>query len=639
VTGGATLRVFSVAGALLAVGAGAPPAGAPAGTDAVQSGPARIVARPDMLVSRDGDFPHVELQVSANPRDAKNLVGGAITYTRPKGGMACRAYATDDGGRTWSASEFAEQVKWGGGDPYTAFTPRGTAVFCALTMAKDEKDSMRAFLHVWRSEDGGRTWGEPADLGYSYDYQKMTADQTNGPYSGRLYIAALHGYPEYLVSVFRSTDDGRTWIGPVQAVSGGGTKGVGAVNVFVLSDGTLVVPIVEYEFLPDKVQKKGKVWRPMSIVTSPDGGVTFSPQRKAPAVLWDMDDPDARRAAGNPQFAADVRTKEYRDRIYMVWNDYRHGRSRLLFSRSPDRGAKWSEPVLLDGSVPKDSIQFQPAIAVNAEGVVGISWYDTRDAAGGDRFHEYFTASTDGGTTFLPSVRLSSAPSTFTGAGNMRMDSMVFDYKGENYLNFVSAVGRWPGGGDYMGLAVDRDGAFHPFWADSRTGTFQVYTASVSVERPAAKGASKAAAAPGVAARQRRPLGNRVELVFDPTRWDSAAKELEIPVRLRNASSEPIFGPITMEVLGFGIDDPELPKEEMPDPVVVNAANAKSGVGAVFDFGNALGSGDALEPDGLTAPVTVRLRFEDPLKVPPIRFRVDGMLEEPGGAPREAASR
>ncbi len=42
-----------------------------------------------------------------------------------------------------------------------------------------------------------------------------------------------------------------------------------------------------------------------------------------------------------------------------------------------------------------------------------------------------------------------------------------------------------------MGLTADATGAFHPFWADSRSGTFQIYTAVVKVEGPAARGGSE----------------------------------------------------------------------------------------------------------------------------------------------------
>jgi len=613
---------------VLAVAASLAVAGEPAGTP-------RIVVGPNMLVSRDGDFPHIELIVAANPKNVKNLVGGAITYTRPNGGTACRAYATLDGGATWHASEFPEQIEWGGGDPYVAFTPQGTALFCALTMAKDEKSQQRAFMHVWRSEDGGRTWQQkPADLGCSYDFEKMAVDPTTGRFAGRVYIAALYGYPVYRVGLFRSADDGRSWTGPVEVTNGGGTIGVGAVTVLILSDGTVVIPIVKYEFQPEKVKKTGTITRPMSLMLSADGGITFTPPREAPAALLDFDDPSWRDTAGIEAFAADAGSKEYRDRIYMAWSDSRRGRPRILFSRSEDRGLHWSEPILVDGGVPKEAIQFQTVVAVNKDGVVGVTWYDTRGSRDGSQFDEYFAASVDGGRSFLPSVRVSSASSGFRGPGNMRMDPFVFDHKEEIHLSLISAVSRWPSGGDYLGLTADRDGVFHPLWADARSGTFQAYTAEVAVEVPAGeKPATGVVAAappepPKPAPRTNRSLRGRVEFVFDPTRYDGAARESEIPVRLRNVSNEPIYPPVTLEITGFGYNDPELPKDDSPAPTVVNATNGKTGVGAVFDFAGALGSQAVLEPGALTSPVVMRLKFQDPTKVPPIRLKVEGLVEE-----------
>ena len=99
-----------------------------------------------MLVSRDGNFPHVELILATNPKNARNLVGGAVTYTQPAGGTANRAYATVDGGATWKASEFAEQVQYGGADPYVVFTPLGTAVFTSFPSRRTTRGGRAAFF-------------------------------------------------------------------------------------------------------------------------------------------------------------------------------------------------------------------------------------------------------------------------------------------------------------------------------------------------------------------------------------------------------------------------------------------------------------------------------------------------------------
>ena len=136
---------------------------------------------PDYLVSRDGDRPHVEIMAAANPRDPRNLLAGAITFTRTDGGAATKAYVSFDGGVQWEDIVFPEQKEMGGGDPQVAFTGAGTAIFATLATRADETGRTRAFLHAYRSEDGGRTWSAPFDLGASYDHPMLAADQSSGP--------------------------------------------------------------------------------------------------------------------------------------------------------------------------------------------------------------------------------------------------------------------------------------------------------------------------------------------------------------------------------------------------------------------------------------------------------------------------
>ena len=80
-----------------------------------------ILVGPNMLVTRDGDIPHVELIVASNPTDPKNLVGAAITATRSEGGWACKTYATHNGGDSWQDAVLPEQHTLGGADPQVAF--------------------------------------------------------------------------------------------------------------------------------------------------------------------------------------------------------------------------------------------------------------------------------------------------------------------------------------------------------------------------------------------------------------------------------------------------------------------------------------------------------------------------------------
>ncbi|MGH9367835.1 MAG: sialidase family protein, partial [Thermoanaerobaculia bacterium] len=411
----------------------------------------RIIVGPNILVSRDGDVPHVELMVATSPRTTKNLVGGAITATRPGGGMACRAYSSTDGGYSWKASEFPEQVEFGGGDPQVAYTAQGTALFVALTMNKSDKGKDCASMHVWRSEDGGNRWLAPAEIkcSPSWDHEQIVVDYTKGKYAGRIYLAVLYDYPVYRVGVFRSDDDGRTWTGPVEAANGGGTIGINDVTPMVLSDGTLLVPYGDFEFLPEKRKSKGKGTSNLWVVSSSDGGVTFSAPKKAVTQQYDL--ASLSLLAGFPKFATSGGSKSYPDRLYVAWEDARLGPYRILFSSSADRGKTWSEPKPLDARVPSSTHQFQPALAVNPDGVLAVTWYDTRDSSEASHFHQYFRASLDGGETFLPTIQISSAPSNLKGQGNMLVTPTVFVHEETISMGLLSAASRWASGGDYMG--------------------------------------------------------------------------------------------------------------------------------------------------------------------------------------------
>jgi hypothetical protein len=87
---------------------------------------------------------------------------------------------------------------------------------------------------------------------------------------------------------------------------------------------------------------------------------------------------------------------------------------------------------------------------------VGVCWYDRRDNPDNLGYYVRFRASVDGGRTWLPSVRVSTAAQ-------------------------VSSEDTRKNSGDTAGLAADADGVFHPVWIDNRTGIPQMWTATVKV--------------------------------------------------------------------------------------------------------------------------------------------------------------
>ena len=564
--------------------------------------------------------------MAVNPRDRKNMVGGR-DHRHETGGRFRLSYLHHP--RRWldlaGPRSSPSRCNGAGATRRWPSRHRGTALFTALTMERDENERTRAFLHVWRSTDGGKTWSPRRNLGCSYDHEQIAVDHTKGRYAGRVYLAALYGYPVYRVGVFRSADDGRTFVGPVEAANGAGEVGINVVDIQVLSDGTLVVPYVQFEFKPERRQTKGKLRTKTWLTTSTDGGVTFLKPKPGPVIERNLDDPDYRRAGGFLTVAVDATKGRFSDRIYMAWSDTRFGKPRVVVSHSADGGETWTDPIKLEGSVPGDTLQFMPRLAVNSRGVVGIFWLDTREHVKQKHYHGYFAASVDGGASFLPSVRVSTAPSDPYGPGNVRPSAMVVKSQGTAVLSLLSAASRWPAGGDYLGLATDSNGTFWPLWPDARTGTFQLYTAELSVRTPARAVAS---IAPEPSAGVEGSLTDKIEFVFDPTRYDGGSKTAEIPVRLKNISKEAIYPPIRVEVAGFGW--PQWGEKEMERykiPIVVNAANDKKGVGAIFNLDGALGNAGSLSPGAQTGPVVLKLEFVDPLLTPPIQLAVTGRLK------------
>jgi hypothetical protein len=262
-------------------------------------------------------------------------------------------------------------------------------------------------------------------------------------------------------------------------------------------------------------------------------------------------------------------------------------------------------------------VQYQAQLAVNNRGVVGVTWFDTRAAADVKHYDEYFTASTDGGATFLKPARITTETSQMFGTGNLQPMPLAARSGNVVRVSFFSGANRWRAAGDYMGLAADTNGVFHPMWSDARSGTSQIWTASVEV----AKLAGTAGVKPSDL--QSADVTKSIELVTDPIHYDPASHEFVMPLRLKNVSAQPIYGPIVASVVKFGSGAGEQLREFAPE--ILNATNQKKGDGASFDYSGALGDLPMLAPGATTGEMVWKLRIGDPEKIPDMHVSVAGM--------------
>lgn len=416
----------------------------------------------DHALSPSGDAPLIEPHLAAHPTDPKRLVAAAIVV--PNGDFSatgCAAFASSDGGATWARHDLGLK---GCADPWVAFLPDGTAVLTVL----DGEGS----LPVYRSADGGATWTKTADLGGGHDHETLAVDSK----SGALYVLSVQSATEPAsgkrrdaVFAARSDDGGRT-VGPPARYFPGNLS-INTMTGAVLADGTLAVSYTEYA---RPSEKDSQVWLEPSramLLRSHDGGKTFA------SPTW------ISQGCGRsfPELAADASAAGSRDRLYFLCNGRASGTSpmpdyeRVMLWSSGDRGERWSDAVTVAGGGGR-SYARNAMIAVNRDGVVGVSWYDGRNEKNRTKqifqcLDLYFAASFDGGRTFGPETRVSIASSCGDSPDN------------------GSAKYRWPAGGDYHGLAARADGAFQVLWSDSRDGRYRLRTATIdaagAVDAPA----------------------------------------------------------------------------------------------------------------------------------------------------------
>jgi hypothetical protein len=180
-------------------------------------------------------------------------------------------------------------------------------------------------------------------------------------------------------------------------------------------------------------------------------------------------------------------------------------------------------------------------------------------------------------------VRVSSESSLAIGSGNDAYFIGGSDqYEHELWAFMVSPVGRYPSGGDYMGLSADAAGSFHPFWIDARSGTDQVWTASVSVE-------TSMVTADVPQSLVQRDITTQVDLAFDAATWIAKSHTLLLPVRIRNTSSANVYPPFVVSVKSTQMQGSG---GEWGTTRVLNADNGQQGHGAAFRY--------TLNPNGLT---------------------------------------
>jgi hypothetical protein len=268
-------------------------------------------------------------------------------------------------------------------------------------------------------------------------------------------------------------------------------------------------------------------------------------------------------------------------------------------------------------------VHFQPVVAVNREGVVGVMYYDRRDSANNLDWTVRFSASLDGGETFLPSVQVAESPNRYSryatmalgvrgyGGGhltpnkNFRGGALKIDF---NISQFNIA------GGHTAGLDADANGVFHPFWIDNRTGVAQVWTAAVTVNGKAVRNGDEELST-------LEDVSEKVMLTFNNPAFNAKTGRVSVDVQLKNMSEDTISLPAKLRVISLTTGSGGV-------LTITGADNGISGPGAVWDLEKVFVDKE-LRPNQKSGLLRLQFQIADipPLSGSSIRSRGWGALE------------
>jgi hypothetical protein len=371
----------------------------------------------------------VEPWVAVNPTDPDNIVAFWQQDRWSNGGARGNVAGVSlDGGSTWDIVPVPGITDCTGGpwerasDPWLSFGPDGTLHQMSLVFQTDPpSDRVGGFgpngMAVSKSEDGGLTWSDPIllieddDPRILNDKNSLTADPTDADYVyavwDRLRITSAEAInPENVrpgrglfrgiglgfkgpIYFARSTDGGDSWEPARKIYDPGANNQTIGNQIVVLPDGTLINFFTEVLNFKNNDRNGPGFNFNLAMFFSRDKGKKWLPRNKPIRTnrifSFGAVTPDYWIPVRDGSILFDVAVDSGNRNLYAVWQDVRfNGIEEVAFSMSTDDGFTWSEPIKINQTPanndnPLRQQAFLPSVAVNGQGVVGVTYYDFRN--------------------------------------------------------------------------------------------------------------------------------------------------------------------------------------------------------------------------------------------------------------------
>ncbi len=345
-------------------------------------------------ISGSWGFAETDITVSIN--NPQNFVATDNRVIMSAG--AAVIFYTTNAGVTWQSSS---SVGVSQGDPAFSADSAGNLYFAVLNSG----------IKVMKSVNGGASWTNLGNIftNANADKEWIWCDQTNGTYKNNVYAAYVNFATGGGVDLWRSTNNGSSWVGPYVIAAGNQGANPGP-NIAVNKNGRVFC-----------------VWNTSggaSMKYSDDGGATWNSTAinvasyVQPGTLNSVSqrycvkppNPSANpqiRTNGHPQLAVDISNSIYKNYVYCQYATNPPGPdiADVFVARSTDNGLTWQSPVKINDDATQTD-QWMGDVSVDNLGRVWVMWWDSRNdplpySQGGNILTETWGAvSTNGGVSY-----------------------------------------------------------------------------------------------------------------------------------------------------------------------------------------------------------------------------------------------
>ena len=346
---------------------------------------------------------------------------------------------TTDGGETWTFPEVIEPGIFRS-DPVLDCDVDGNFYYNGLTYLGDDY-----WCNVFKSTDGGATWDEGV-FAQGGDKQWMSIDKSGGIGTGNIYAFWNASYSICEPGFFtRSVDDGLSYeeCTQIDGYPYWGTTAVSGEGVLYMCGaswgGNFVVA-------KSSTAQNGTLPMAWDFTTSVDldGGVVG---------FGGYSCPNPTGILGQVYITVDSSGGPTHGNVYMLASVERYSNPDpmdVMFVRSTDGGATWSNPIQVNNDPTYTAWQWFGTMSVAPDGRIDVVWLDTRDNPGTVLSVLYYAYSFDAGETWSENYPLSEVFNPHLGWP--QQDKM----------------------GDYYEMFSDETGA-HLAWAATFNGEQDVY--------------------------------------------------------------------------------------------------------------------------------------------------------------------